>query len=151
MPFAGVRKARGDRAGKPQGRGRVERHKAGHLIGALLDEAFANGRSGIVDEYPDAGIVAQPGFHRRQVGRLRKVGLKDVDRYAMVLMQTGTENFHSRRVPGNEHQIMPASREALGIGGADAGGGAGNEDGWLGSHGIGLSRHQNFIDDGYHQ
>ena len=127
-PFAGLRKTRGDGAGKPHKCCRVEGDDPRDIIGRLIDEASAVGRSGIVDEDPDASIVAQPRLHRCKLGRLGKIGADDIDRHAGFLTETGLQRLHSSHVTGNQHEVVPAAREALGIGGSDAGGGAGNED-----------------------
>jgi hypothetical protein len=147
--FAGLRKTRGDGAGKPQKRGRVERNQPCDIIGALLDEASADRRSGIVDEDPDAGVVAQPRLDRCKLVGLGEVGLDDVDRHAS-FHADGRQGLHSCHVTGNQHEVVPAAREALGIGGSDAGGGAGDEDGRTGGHGIALFCAETYIHDGYH-
>ncbi len=67
-------------------------------------------------------------LYRCKLGRLRKISLDDVDRHAIFLTQTGRQSLHSCLVTGNQHEVVPAAREALGIGGSDAGGGAGDED-----------------------
>jgi hypothetical protein len=54
---------RGHGAGTPQNCRGVERYEPPDVIGRLLDESSADGRAGVVDEDPDAGVVAQPGLY----------------------------------------------------------------------------------------
>ena len=94
----------------------------------MLDEASADGCSGIVDENPDAGVIAQPRLYRCKLGRLRKISLDDVDRNASFLTEPGSQCLHSCHVTGNQHEVVSAAGEPFGIGSSDARGGAGDED-----------------------
>ncbi len=119
-------KTRSNGAGKPHKCGGIEGDKLAHVVKALLDEGSTDRRSGIVDEYADARIVTQPGFNLCKIRRLGEIGLEDIDRYAGLLAQTARKRFHSNHVSGDQQEIMSASSEPFGIGGANARGGAGN-------------------------
>ncbi len=87
-----------------------------------------------VDEDPDAGVIAQTRLDGGQLAGLCEVGLEDIDGDSMGLAQTSRQGVQSRLVAGDQHEVMAALREALGVGGADAGGGAGDEDSGTGGH-----------------
>ena len=107
---------------------RVERDDPRDVVGRLLDEASAHARPGVVDENPDSERRRAAASLPPQARRPGQISLDDVDGHAAFLAQTGRQSLHSRLVAGNEHEVVAAAREALGIGGADAGGGAGDED-----------------------
>ncbi len=147
--LAGFRQTRCNRAGQPQQRGGVKRHKLRNGVGALLDEAAADAGSGVVDQNPDAGVVAQPRLDGGELGGLRQIRLKDVDRYAGFLTQTGSHSLHPHLVTGDQHKVMAAARETVGINRTNSGRCAGDEDCGFG-HGIALFLDRGYIHDTHH-
>ncbi|MNN54466.1 hypothetical protein D3C81_1692830 [compost metagenome] len=107
-------------------------------VGRLVGEAAGLGHARVVDQDADAGIVAQAGFHVGQIGALGEVGRQDVYRDPSVLAQAGGQGFQARRVARDQHQVVAAAGEAFGVDGADAAGGAGDEDGGKQAHGVSL-------------
>lgn len=63
-----------------------------------------------------------------------EVGLEDIDGDAAFLSQAGRERLQACPVAGDQHEVVAPTREALGVGSADAAGGACDEDCGTGGH-----------------
>lgn len=126
--FTRLRKPRSDRAGEPDERGCVERDESSNIVGRLLDEAARLSCPGIVDEDPDPGVFAQARFDSGKVVGLCEIRLEDIDCDAVLLAQVSRQCLQARLVAGDQYEVVAATCEALGVGGANARGSAGNKD-----------------------
>ena len=128
--FAAGEKPRNDRAGEAGDGGDVEANQPVHHVEIGVGEAAGRRDAGIVDEDADIVVVAKAGFDPRQIGALREIGAHDVDCDPSLGAQTRRELLHARLVPGHQDKIMPAPAKSVGVGRANSGGRAGDEDGW---------------------
>ena len=135
-PFARSRHPGRGRAGKARQRAAVQRDQPLDLVAGLRHEGAAKAGAGIVHQNADPRIVPQSRFHRRALPAVRKVGGQDVDGNARLVAQLVRQRRQSVLVARHQHQIMPATRQAIRIGGADPAGGAGDEDGRFSAHGL---------------
>ncbi|MNF82741.1 hypothetical protein D3C84_650520 [compost metagenome] len=71
-----------------------------------------------------------------QVAELSQVGLKYFNGDVVFATQLCGERFQARVVAGDQHQIMPALGETLGVNRADASGSASDENGRASAHGV---------------
>jgi hypothetical protein len=84
---------------------------------------------GVVHQQGDAGVPAQHVFHGGQRGRLVQVGHQHLDRAAGAVADVARQVVQALAVAGHQHQVVAAAGQAVGVEGADARGGAGDEGG----------------------
>ena len=70
----------------------------------------------------------------RAPARVGKIRWQNVDRHSGFPAQAVGESLHSSAVARYQHEIMAALGEAVGIDGANPGGGAGDQNGRFCSH-----------------
>ena len=83
----------------------------------------------VVDQHADAGVVTQPRLDFFEVGGVGQVGLQHVDGDAGFGPQALGQRFEAGDVARHQHEVVAAVGEAVGVGRADAAGGAGDKDG----------------------
>ncbi|MNP04579.1 hypothetical protein D3C76_964980 [compost metagenome] len=94
--------------------------------------------AGVIDEDADTGVVAQAAFNGCQIAELGQVRRNHLDGDAVCVAQSGCKCVQTCLVSGDQYQIVAALREALGVDGANAGGGAGDENSGTSAHGLSL-------------
>jgi hypothetical protein len=109
-------------------RGDVKRDQAIDGFGRLLDEAAPEPCACVVDEDADAIVVAQPRLDDGQLVEVRQVGGRHVDCDAGLAAQLRGQRIETCGIAGHQNEVRAAAGKTIGIGCADAGGGAGNED-----------------------
>ena len=96
--------------------------------GRLVQKTAALRSTCVIDEHADAGVIAQTCFDGGHVIVAGQVSLQHIDGDAVLFTQTGRENVHARLVTGDQHQIVTAACETIGVHSADAGGCASDEN-----------------------
>ncbi|CAI8784070.1 hypothetical protein EMIT0373P_11618 [Pseudomonas chlororaphis] len=134
--FACFGQARGDGAGEPHQRRGVEGNQLRNAVGALVDEVTGQRGAGVIDEDADTGVVAQTAFNGCQITELGQVRRNDIDGDVVFAAQAGCKCVQACLVSGNQYEIVAALREAFGVDGANAGGGASDENSRAGTHGV---------------
>lgn len=86
------------------------------------------------DEDANARVIPQARFDGVQVAELSQVGLEHFNGDVVFATQLCGERFQARVVAGDQHQIMPAFGETLGVNRADASGSASDQNGRASSH-----------------
>ncbi len=132
--------------GQAQHAGGVERDQLRQVIDVLGHEAAANVAAGVVHQNADGGIVAQFGINRLQAGIAGQVGGQKLHRNAGLRLEFSGIRLQLFNRTRHQHEIVPALCEPLGIGSADPGRCAGDQDFGLGGHGYLLS----WLDDHNH-
>lgn len=127
---------RRDRMSEPHERGRIERHQPVDIFNVLFDEGATEAHPCVVDEDANLRVIAQPRFDFRALARVGQIRGQYIDRYSGLAAQALGKLLHPRHIAGNQHEVMAPPPETLGIGGADAGGGAGDENGGVAVHDI---------------
>src|SRR5207253_7046411 len=82
---------------------------------------------------------AQASLDRGQIADLGQVSLENINGDVVFLTQPRCKSIQPLFVAGNQYEVVPALCKALGIGSADASGGAGNENGGRDAHELILS------------
>ncbi|MNQ72578.1 hypothetical protein D3C85_872860 [compost metagenome] len=90
----------------------------------------------VVDQDADTCVIAQSSFKGGQVGGACQVGLQHFDGHIACLAQARGQVIQARLVARNEDEVVATAGEALGVGGADAAGGTGDEDSRKRGHGF---------------
>ena len=100
------------------------------MIGALVEEAAGQGGAGIVDQHAD-GRVARAAASSTLATSSASVrsAREHIDRNAGLAPQPLGEGLDARAVACDQHEIMAATGETVGIDRADAARSAGDEDG----------------------
>jgi hypothetical protein len=132
--FAGLREPGSDRVGEAREGGDVECDESLDAIRRLIDEASGLRDPGIVDQGPDLGVVVEARFDGGQVARLDEIGGEHINGDAGFLAQAGRKRIEANLVASNQHEVVATACETLGISGADAARGTGDEDGGTGVH-----------------
>ena len=102
-------------------------------LAALLDRRHRQQRHGLRQP---RGVITQARFNDGQVAELGQVGLQHINRNPMLAAQPGGEGVQALQVAGDQHQVMPTLGETLGVGSADAAGGASDQNSRASGHGL---------------
>jgi hypothetical protein len=86
----------------------------------LRDEGSTQGRPSIIDENTNAAVVTQPRFHDRKLGRIREIGLQDVDSNTCLVAKPRSKSLHSLLIAGDQHEILSAASETVCVSRSDA-------------------------------
>ena len=65
-----------------------------------------------------------------------QVGREDINADGVVLTQPGGERFQARYVTGDQYEVVAACGKAFGVGGANAGRSASDQNGSGSAHGV---------------
>ena len=98
--------------------------------------------AGVVDQQRDAGVLAQSAFYQGALGGVAEVGSKGIDALSGLRRQAQGQRAEPCSIPRNKDEVVAAAGQALGVEGANAGGGAGDQRGSEGGGGSGHCRLQ---------
>ena len=127
VPAPRATKAGAGRIGQAGERGDIEVDDSSHLLDVRLQEGCDGRDAGIIDQQGDVGVVAQHGLHRGALCRVGEVGRQQLYGAPGLGGQAGRERLQLRGVAGHQDEVVAALGQTVGIDGADASGGAGDE------------------------
>ena len=126
-PLALGQEARHHRARQAHDRGNVQIDQTLLHIEVGRGKTTRHRCSGIVHQQPDALVVAEPRLDTREICRDGQVGGQHIDRNRGLGAQARGQCFHAIRVACHQDEIMATMGQTVGVGGADAGRGAGDQ------------------------
>lgn len=100
----------------------VEANELVDAVDVRIRERVPRRDTGIVDEHADALILAQACLHARQISARGQIRWQDLGRNLHLRCELGCQCVQTRRVAGNEHEIMATARKSIGVDRAGAGG-----------------------------
>jgi TetR/AcrR family transcriptional regulator, transcriptional repressor for nem operon len=132
--FAGRRKARRHRVGKPGQRRDVQRDQSREIATALIEEITLGRGACVVDEHANAYVLAQPRLDALKILLLGQIGSQHLDKHTRLPTQAISESLHSGTIVRHQHKIMASTSETVGVDGTNSRRGAGHEHGGLHTH-----------------
>src|SRR6267143_1671552 len=108
-------------------RGNVKRDDLVHLLDVGTQQRRYGCDAGVVDEHADARIASHRGFDRCEIRLVIEIRWQRSNRASGLTRQTLGERLERCLAAGHEDEVVATLCETVGIDGADAPGGAGDE------------------------